>query len=248
MNRNNNISIKPVMLSKNGLSIYNNGNPNLSYSPAQYKQGGFKDSKMSGGGGGDARLSESKPTMNATDGRNAVITKNETLYIAAQYISNVVTIMYISIFISLIVLRDKKWFYILLIVFIVNILSVLLKIFLMRFNYGVLHRPGKCLDENMDYDLLESNFILEGIKRTVNNDEYNIIGFPSMHITKATTILALTYLFFPKYKKTTLIVAPIYLALLAWARIYLDCHTVLQIIGGIILGVGVAKVSFNLCN
>jgi membrane-associated phospholipid phosphatase len=186
--------------------------------------------------------------MNANDGRNAVITKNETLYIAAQYISNTVFIMYLSVFISLVILRDRKWFYIILIVFVVNILATILKIFLMRFNYGFLHRPGKCVDENMDYDLLESNFILEGIKKTVNSDEYNIIGFPSMHTMKATMILALTYLFFPKYKKTTLIVAPIYLAILAWARIYLDCHTVLQILGGIILGVGVAKVSFNLCN
>jgi membrane-associated phospholipid phosphatase len=221
---------------------------NITKSPAQYKQGVFKDSKRSRGGDDKARLSESKPAMNANDGRNAVITKNETLYIAAQYISNTVFIMYLSVFISLVILRDRKWFYIILIVFVVNILATILKIFLMRFNYGFLHRPGKCVDENMDYDLLESNFILEGIKKTVNSDEYNIIGFPSMHTMKATMILALTYLFFPKYKKTTLIVAPIYLAILAWARIYLDCHTVLQILGGIILGVGVAKVSFNLCN
>ncbi len=236
------------IISKDGLYINNNGPRNLTYSPAQYKQGDFKELNKVGDRVGEVSLSESKKAMNANDGRNGEIQKNEKLYIAAQYISNTVSIMYISVFISLLVLRDIKWFYILLIVFVVNILSTLLKIFLMRFNYSFLHRPGKCIDENMTYDLLESNFILEGIKKKVHNDEYDIMGLPSMHVTKATTILMLTYLFFPKYKKTTLIVAPIYLAILSWSRMYLDCHTFLQVIVGIILGVVTAKVSFNLCN
>ena len=241
----------PNIVSRDGLYTTTNNNnnapSNLSYSPAQYKQGDFKDRKVMGDRGEEVKLVESKTAMNANDGRNSEIQKNETLYIAAQYISNTVSILYISVFISLLVLRDIKWFYILLIVFSVNILLTLLKIFLMRFNYGFLHRPGKCIDENMTYDLLESNFILEGIKKKVHTDEYDIMGFPSTHVTKATTILMLTYLFFPKYKKTTMIVAPIYLAFLSWARIYLDCHTFVQVIGGIILGVAAAKVSFNLC-
>jgi membrane-associated phospholipid phosphatase len=185
--------------------------------------------------------------MNATDGRNALIQKNETLYIAAQYISNTVSVMYISAFISLIVLRDRKWFYILLIVFVVNILGTLFKVFLMRFDYGFLRRPGTCIDEDMTYDFLESNFILDEIKKKLNGNEYNVMGFPSMHMTRATTILALTYLFFPKYKKITGIVAPIYLALLAWSRMYLNCHTILQVIGGLIVGTVAAKISFNMC-
>ena len=85
------------------------------------------------------------------------------------------------------------------------------------------------------------------IKKKINGNEYNVMGFPSMHMTRATTILALTYLFFPKYKKITGIVAPIYLALLAWSRIYLNCHTILQVIGGLILGTAAAKISFNMC-
>ena len=202
---------------------------------------------MSGRGGGDARLVGSKNAMNATDGRNAVIQGNETLYIAAQYISNTVYVMYISAFISLIVLRDRKWFYILLIVFVVTILGTLFKVFLMRFDYGFLRRPGTCIDEDMTYDFLESNFILDEIKKKLNASEYNVMGFPSMHITRATTILALTYLFFPKYKKITGIVAPIYLVLLAWSRMYLNCHTILQLIGGVILGIVAAKISFNMC-
>ena len=220
---------------------------NITKSPAQYKQGVLKDSRMSGRGGGDARLVGSKNAMNATDGRNAVIQGNETLYIAAQYISNTVYVMYISAFISLIVLRDRKWFYILLIVFVVTILGTLFKVFLMRFDYGFLRRPGTCIDEDMTYDFLESNFILDEIKKKLNGNEYNVMGFPSMHITRATTILALTYLFFPKYKKITGIVAPIYLVLLAWSRMYLNCHTILQLIGGVILGIVAAKISFNMC-
>ena len=220
---------------------------NITKSPAQYKQGVLKDSRMSGRGGGDARLVGSKNAMNATDGRNALIQKNETLYIAAQYISNTVSVMYISAFISLIVLRDRKWFYILLIVFVVTILGTLFKVFLMRFDYGFLRRPGTCIDEDMTYDFLESNFILDEIKKKLNGNEYNVMGFPSMHITRATTILALTYLFFPKYKKITGIVAPIYLVLLAWSRMYLNCHTILQLIGGVILGIVAAKISFNMC-
>jgi membrane-associated phospholipid phosphatase len=242
-----NLNKNPNIVSPNELSINNNSAPNLSYSPAQYKQGVFKDSRMSGRGGGEASLVGSKNAMNATDGRNALIQKNETLYIAAQYISNTVSVMYISAFISLIVLRDRKWFYILLIVFIVNVLGTLFKVFLMRFDHGFLRRPGTCIDEDMTYDFLESNFILEEIKKKVNSSDYNIMGFPSMHMTRATTILALTYLFFPKYKRITGIVAPIYLALLAWSRMYLNCHTILQVIGGLIVGIVAAKISFNMC-
>jgi membrane-associated phospholipid phosphatase len=237
----------PNIISKNGLSVLNNSAPNLSYSPAQYKQGIFKDSRIPGRGGGEASLVGYKNAMNANDGRNTVIHKNETLYIVAQYISNSVNIMYISIFISLIVLRDKKWFYILLIVFVVNMLGTLLKVFMIRFDYGFLHRPGTCIDEDMTYDFLESNFILDEIKKKVNRSEYNVMGFPTMHMIRATTILALTYLFFPKYKKITGIFAPIYLVFLAWSRIYLNCHTILQVIGGIILGVVASKISFNIC-
>jgi membrane-associated phospholipid phosphatase len=245
MNSVNSINKNSILSSKDGLSIYNTQNPNLSYSPAQPIQGFLRNSKMSGDGRGEADVTESKKAMNATHGRNAEIPKNETLYIVAQYISNTVSIMYLSVFISLLVLRDRKWFYILLIVFVVNILVTLLKIFLIRFDYGFLHRPGKCIDESMTYDILESNFILEGIKNKVNSEDYNMMGFPSMHSTRATAILALTYLFFPKYKKTTMIVAPIYLAFLAWSRMYLDCHTLLQVIAGIIFGAVAAKVSFT---
>ena len=235
------------LVSSDKFYIPNISPANITKSPAQYKRGVLQDSRMSGRGGGDARLVGSKNAMNATDGRNAVIQGNETLYIAAQYISNTVYVMYISAFISLIVLRDRKWFYILLIVFVVTILGTLFKVFLMRFDYGFLRRPGTCIDEDMTYDFLESNFILDEIKKKLNASEYNVMGFPSMHITRATTILALTYLFFPKYKKITGIVAPIYLVLLAWSRMYLNCHTILQLIGGVILGIVAAKISFNMC-
>lgn len=236
------------IVSKNGLSIYNKDSSNLSYSPAQYKQGVFIDSTNQVGRIKNANLADSKGAMNATVGRNPEIHKNETLYIAAQYISNTVSVMYISIFISLIILKDKKWFYILLIVFIVNVVGTIFKVITIRFDHKFLRRPGTCIDENMTYDFLESNFILDGIKKKVNSDDYNVMGFPSIHITRATTMLALTYLFFPKYRKITGIVAPIYMVFLAWSRMYLNCHTVIQIIGGILFGIISANIGFNICN
>ena len=48
---------------------------NITKSPAQYKQGVLKDSRMPGRGGGEASLVGSKNAMNATDGRNALIQK-----------------------------------------------------------------------------------------------------------------------------------------------------------------------------
>lgn len=247
MNSNMNLNSSTNIISKDGLPIYNKDSSNLSYSPAQYKQGVFIDSKKQGGQGKNVNLVDSKSAMNANVGRNAEIHKNETLYIAAQYISNTVSVMYISVFISLIILKDKRWFYILLIVFIVNILGTIFKVITIRFNYDFLRRPGTCIDENMTYDFLESNFILEKIKNSVNSSDYNVMGFPSIHITRATTILALTYLFFPKYRKVTIIIAPIYIALLAWSRIYLNCHTIIQVIGGILFGTISAKIAYNIC-
>ena len=248
MNKNQSSNVISTVISNDRLSIYNNGTSNLSYSPAQNKQGVLKVSDTPGRFTDGVSLEEINKATNVNDGRNASIQKNEILYTIAQYISNSVYIMFISTFISLIVLKDKKWLYILLIVFIVNILLLLLKIFFIRFDYEFLHRPGKCMDEHMVRDFLESSFVLEELKKKVNIEHYNTIGLPSLHTTRAALILTLTYLFFPKYKKITMTVAPIYLLLLSWARMYLDCHTLLQTMAGIILGVLAGKVSFNLCN
>ena len=116
-----------------------------------------------------------------------------------------------------------------------------------RFNYDFIRRPGTCMDENMTYDFLESNFILEKIKNSVDSKDYNVMGFPSIHVTRATTILALTYLFFPKYRKITTIFAPIYIALVAWSRMYLNCHTIIQVVGGVLFGTISAKIAYNIC-
>jgi hypothetical protein len=235
------------IISKEGLPFYNKDSSNLSYSPAQYKQGVLIDSKKQVGREENMNLVDRKSAMNATVGRNAKNDKNETLYIAAQYISNTVSVMYISVFVSLIIFKDKRWFYILLIVFIVNILGTIFKVLTIRFNYDFIRRPGTCMDENMTYDFLESNFILEKIKNSVDSKDYNVMGFPSIHVTRATTILALTYLFFPKYRKITTIFAPIYIALVAWSRMYLNCHTIIQVVGGVLFGTISAKIAYNIC-
>ena len=164
MNSNMNKKYPTNIISKVRLPIYNKDSSNLSYSPAQYKQGVLIYSQKQVGRGENVNVVDSKSAMNATVGRNAEIHKNETLYIVAQYISNSVSLMYISVFVSFIILKDKRWFFIVLIVFIVNILGTIFKVFTIRFDYDFLRRPGTCIDENMTYDFLESNFILEKIK------------------------------------------------------------------------------------
>jgi membrane-associated phospholipid phosphatase len=46
----------------------------------------------------------------------------------------------------------------------------------------------------------------------------------------------LTYLFFPKYRKILRIVGPIYILLVIYSRMYLNCHTLFQSIGGVVVG------------
>jgi membrane-associated phospholipid phosphatase len=86
---------------------------------------------------------------------------------------------------------------------------------------------------------------LERIFERIDKSEYFKRGLPSMHMTMAASILTLIYLFFPKYKKIVLMTAPVYIVLLGFSRIYLSCHTLLQVVCGIIFGMLGAKAMYS---
>lgn len=162
------------------------------------------------------------------------------------WVSNSVSLMLFSLFITLIVTRKKEWFFILLSVFIIVTCAEIFKIITMRFNADFLFRPGKCVSEHTTTDMLfYRNFILERILKSIDISRYEQMGFPSMHVIQSASILTLIYLFFPKYKKIMLITSPIYLILIGFSRIYLSCHTLLQVVAGIVGGILGGKLMYN---
>jgi membrane-associated phospholipid phosphatase len=163
------------------------------------------------------------------------------------WVSNSVSLMLFSLFITLIVTRKKEWFFILLSVFIIVTCAEIFKIITMRFNADFLYRPGKCVSEHTTTDMLfYRNFILERILKSIDMSRYQQMGFPSMHVIQSASILTLIYLFFPKYKKIMLITSPIYLILIGFSRIYLSCHTLLQVVAGIVGGILGGKLMYNI--
>jgi membrane-associated phospholipid phosphatase len=162
------------------------------------------------------------------------------------WVSNSVSLMLFSLFITLIVTRKKEWFFILLSVFVIVTCAEIFKIITMRFNADFLYRPGKCVSEYTTTDMLfYRNFILEKILKNIDMSRYQQMGFPSMHVIQSASVLTLIYLFFPKYKKIMLIISPIYLFLMGYSRIYLGCHNLLQVVAGIIGGILGGKLMYN---
>ena len=171
---------------------------------------------------------------------------NPLLLNVMLWVSNSVSLMIFSLFITLIVTRKKEWFFILLSVFVIVTCVEIFKIITMRFNADFLYRPGKCVSEHTTTDMLfYRNFILEKILKSIDMSRYQQMGFPSMHVMQSASILTLIYLFFPKYKKIMLITSPIYLILMGFSRIYLGCHTLLQVVAGIIGGILGGKLMYN---
>lgn len=184
---------------------------------------------------------------NSPESYNSLESSNSPLLLNVMlWVSNSVSLMVFSLFITLIVTRKMQWFYVLLSVFIIVTCAEIFKIITMRFNAEFLYRPGKCLSEHTTTDMLfYRNFILEKILKSIDMTRYEQMGFPAMHLTKSASILTLIYLFSPKYKKIMLIVSPIYLVLMGYSRIYLSCHTLLQVIAGIIFGIVGGKLMYN---
>jgi membrane-associated phospholipid phosphatase len=211
--------------------------------------------------GGIGRENNASPLRNVHDGRsgrNEEIhnnsetrkdsDKSDILVYIANMISGSVSIMYISLLVMLIINKNIKWFYILILIFIINICTIILKIFLMRFDSPFLYRPNGCEDEHRLMDFLHHNFILEGIMKKIDVNHYKQFGLPSIHVTTAMSILTLVYFYFPKYKQLTLKSGIVYIILLGFSRMYLNCHTFIQVLSGLIFGYTAGIIAYKVCN
>ena len=199
--------------------------------------------------GGDMRSNRS--VRNAEIPQKEIInensSKNPIVLSVMMRISDTVSLMFFSIFITLIVTKNIKWLYILLSVFIIVTCVEIIKIILMRYDAAFLYRPDNCIDSKSIVDMLfYNNFIFEQILKKIDIHEYKKRGFPSMHMTTCVSIITMMYLFFPKYNKILLKVASIYIILVGYSRIYLSCHTWLQVIFGIIVGILGGKLMYNI--
>jgi membrane-associated phospholipid phosphatase len=220
-------------------------------------------SRLEGGiyNGGIGRENNASPLRNVHDGRsgrNEEIhnnsetrkdsDKSDILVYIANMISGSVSIMYISLLVMLIINKNIKWFYILILIFIINICTIIFKIFLMRFDSPFLYRPNGCEDEHRLMDFLHHNFILEGIMKKIDVNHYKQFGLPSIHVTTAMSILTLVYFYFPKYKQLTLKSGIVYIILLGFSRMYLNCHTFIQVLSGLIFGYTAGIIAYKVCN
>ena len=198
----------------------------------------------------DVRSNRSVRNAEIQEKEKAIIdetsSKNPMLLSVMIWISNTVSIMYFSMIVTLVITKNSKWFYILLSVFIIVTCVEIIKIIMMRYDAKFLYRPGKCIsDKNKADSFFYHNFILERILEKIDISEYHKRGFPSVHMTSCVSILTMIYLFFPKYKKILLMAAPIYIILVGYSRMYLNCHTLLQVISGIIVGMLGGKLMYN---
>lgn len=231
---------------------------NLAYSHEPIMRDGFRGGKEERKDVAEGRdVKDDKDMRSNKAVRNAEIpekeiknensSKNPFMLSAMMWISNTVSLLIFSFFITLIVTKNGKWFYILISIFVIITVAQIVKIILMRYDAEFLYRPGQCIGERTTIDsLFHNNFILKGILEKIDRNEYYKRGLPSMHMTTAVSAISLMYLFFPKYRKVTLMTAPLYLVLVGYSRIYLGCHTILQLICGIVFGVLGAKVMYNI--
>jgi len=177
---------------------------------------------------------------------NETSSKNPIILSGMIWISNTVSLMFFSMIVTLMVTKNSKWFYIMLSVFIIVTCIEILKIILMRYDANFLYRPGKCISDNNKADsFFYHNFILERILEKIDINEYHKRGFPSIHMTSCVSIITMIYLFFPKYKKIILMTAPIYIILVGYSRIYLNCHTLIQVIFGTIMGMSGGRLMYH---
>jgi membrane-associated phospholipid phosphatase len=206
--------------------------------------------KIGNENGNDKDVRSNRSVRNAEIPKKEIInentSKNSIMLSIMLWISNTVSLMYFSVFITLIVTKNVKWIYILLSVFIIVTCVEIIKIILMRYDATFLYRPGHCIGvKSITEMLFYKNFIFEQILKKIDIREYEKRGFPSIHMTSCVSIITMMYLFFPKFKKILLITAPIYIALVGYSRIYLNCHTLIQVIFGIIMGILGGKLMYN---
>jgi membrane-associated phospholipid phosphatase len=214
-------------------------------------QGVRAEEKKDGRDGKDVEdMRSNRAVRNAEIPEKEIINENSSqnpiVLSVMMWISNTVSLLIFSIVVTLVITKERKWFYILLSVFIIMLVAQIVKIILMRYDAEFLYRPGMCIGNKTILDtFFHDSFILKSTFDKIDRNEYYKRGFPSMHMTLASSVLALMYLFFPKYKKAVLISAPLYLILVGYSHIYLSCHTILQVICSIIFGALGAKVMYN---
>jgi membrane-associated phospholipid phosphatase len=230
---------------------------NLAYSHEPIMRDGFQDGREKRSdavGSGDVKdgadMRSNRAVRNAEIPEKEIInetsSQNPIVLSAMMWISNTVSLLVFSVVVTLVVTKERKWFYILLSVFIIMLVAQIVKIILMRYDAEFLYRPGMCIGNRTILDtFFHDSFILKSTFDKIDRIEYYKRGFPSMHMTLASSVLASMYLFFPKYKKAILLSAPLYLILVGYSRIYLSCHTLLQVICGILFGALGAKVMYN---
>jgi membrane-associated phospholipid phosphatase len=252
MNANNNKSDED----DTGLN-YTYKDVNLAYSHEPIMRDGFQDGREKRSdavGSGDnkdgADMRSNRAVRNAEIPEKEIInetsSKNPTILSIMMWISNTVSLLVFSFFVTLLVTKERKWFYILISIFVIITVAQIVKIILMRYDAEFLYRPGRCIGERTTIDsLFHNNFILKGIFEKIDRSEYFKRGLPSMHMTTAVSALTLMYLFFPKYRKSIVMSAPLYLILVGYSRVYLGCHTLLQLVCGILFGALGAKVMYN---
>ena len=246
---------------KESLSNYTRNRANLEYSHEPMIKSALKESdggiEYSRGtddadkknGGGDMRNNRSvrNDEIRNSEIKNEVSSKNPIVLSAMLWVSNSVTVIFFSMFITLVMTKDRKWFYIILSVFIVPTFFDIVKIILMRYDVLFLYRPGECIrDGNLPDELFYKNFIMEKIYQKIDIVEFSKRGFPSTHMVMSTCIVTMIYLFFPKYRNLVVKVAPIYIILVGYSRMYLNCHYLFQVIAGIILGMLGGTFMYNL--
>ena len=207
------------------------------------------------------RLIENRKNNNEIDGNDRELkikkeekndgqTQNLTFFTYAMtWISFSVTLIFYFIVGMFIYTRNKKWIYILISGILLETLVGLIKIISMRYEFQFLMRPGKCIYHPYENNFtLYKNILLKGMVKDEDKEKYSKRGFPSNHITKCVSFITLTYLFFPNYRKILRRVGPIYILLTIYSRMHLNCHTLLQAIGGVVLGSGGSYILYNLIN
>jgi membrane-associated phospholipid phosphatase len=126
--------------------------------------------------------------------------------------------------------RDIRWFYTIVILGFVHIIQVGIKYFTKPLNLKWLKRP----DEARNCDLFSTNGKVAGQS-----------GFPSGHVSEVTAFFVSIYFLFPQYRNYKYI-GIIWIALMIYSRIAKKCHTFLQTIAGLSLGIAVPLIILKL--
>ena len=138
-----------------------------------------------------------------------------------ELISKSLILLLIFPWIMLFYFKDIRWLYTIAILGLVQILQVGIKYFTKPFKLKWLKRPAGATNCN----LFSTNGKVDGQS-----------GIPSGHVSHVTAFFVTMYLLFPKYRKYNYI-GIIWIALMMYSRIAKKCHTLLQTIAGLCLGI-----------